>query len=76
MLPSISRGFASGPSLSIPTSRLIQSLNIFPREKLQEYERIRRIRNNLVHGAGTVSLDDILEAARQIQELVNTLPNP
>ena len=44
--------------------------DVLPKEKIQEFERIRRLRNNLVHGTGAVRLDDIREATAQIQGLV------
>ena len=70
-----SRGFTS-PTVLMPTGRLILKLDLLPQEEIPEFERIRRLRNTLVHGTGTASLDDIREATARIQEIVKKLTNP
>jgi ppGpp synthetase/RelA/SpoT-type nucleotidyltranferase len=66
----------SNSNILAPTSKLILTQELLPKEKVQEFERIRRLRNALVHGTGMASVDDIREATLQLQELVKTLANP
>lgn len=66
----------SGPKVLMPTSKLVLELGLLPQEKISEFERIRRLRNSIVHGTGTPSLDDIREATLELQQIVGALAHP
>jgi ppGpp synthetase/RelA/SpoT-type nucleotidyltranferase len=67
------RGLTS-KTLLMPTGKFMQTMGLLPESTIPAFDRIRRLRNSLVHGTGSVGLDDLREATLQIQEIVNTLP--
>jgi hypothetical protein len=66
----------SGTKVLMPTGKLVLELGLLPQEKIPEFERIRRLRNSIVHGTGAPSLDDIREATLELQQIVETLAHP
>jgi len=58
----------------IPTGRMLERLGLFEPEIRSEVERIRRLRNNLVHGVETPDPADIREAADRLRKIIELLP--
>jgi hypothetical protein len=58
----------------MPTGRMLEQQGLLDAEKRQEFERIRRLRNNLVHGIEVPDPADIREAAIRLHEIMETLP--
>lgn len=59
----------------MPTGRLLERLGLFDSQTRVEVERIRRLRNNLVHGVEIPDPADIREAADRLLSIVGSLPN-
>jgi hypothetical protein len=57
----------------MPTGRMLEQLGLLDPHKREEFERIRRLRNNLVHGIETPDPADILEAAARLHQITATL---
>mgnify|MGYP006136826805 CR=1 FL=1 len=58
---------------AIPTPALLKSLQIFSSESLDKLERIRRLRNRLVHGLDRPSPEVIQDAANTIADILREL---
>jgi ppGpp synthetase/RelA/SpoT-type nucleotidyltranferase len=59
----------------IPSRRVLEQLELLDPETLQEVERLRRLRNNLVHGIEIPDTQDLDEAGRRIQTIIGKLTN-
>ncbi len=67
-----------GPSVSrniFPTDRVLRDLDLFDSKLLAEIERIRRMRNSLVHGLEVPNLDDLRKADARLQVIMAKLPS-
>jgi uncharacterized protein YutE (UPF0331/DUF86 family) len=53
---------------------MLERLGLFEPEIRSEVERIRRLRNNLVHGVETPDPADIREAADRLRKIIELLP--
>jgi len=53
----------------IPTPRVIASIGRLDKEAVMQFERLRRMRNNLVHGIELPDLRDLREAARELEAI-------
>ena len=63
-----------GPSrLVLPTARTLQALEISDAAARAEMERIRRLRNNLVHGIEVPSTQDLFDAAERLDAVIAEL---
>jgi len=56
---------------AMPTSRILEKLGLLSDDTLKEIERIRRIRNNVVHGVEIPHIFDLREAALRIQAIAD-----
>jgi ppGpp synthetase/RelA/SpoT-type nucleotidyltranferase len=56
-----------------PSSRLLSDLGLSDDALLKEFERIRRMRNEVVHGLAMPAAADLREAGAKIQEITETL---
>jgi ppGpp synthetase/RelA/SpoT-type nucleotidyltranferase len=73
----LAMGTTHGPV--VPTKRVLQRLEAVDQVGLFEVERLRRMRNNLVHGVETPGAPYILDAAEALARLIAKLaesPNP
>jgi hypothetical protein len=64
------------PSDRYPTvinMRLLRSLELLDRDALEQLDRLRRMRNNLVHGIETPSSAALAEAAQSIESIRNEI---
>jgi len=75
LIRKISGGTAAKPWL-VPTTRVIAELANLSQRSVAEIERIRRFRNNLVHGVEAPSTTDIDQATSVLQALLIELRNP
>jgi ppGpp synthetase/RelA/SpoT-type nucleotidyltranferase len=57
-------------SVALPTSKVLQSLEISDAATRAEIERIRRLRNNLVHGIEVPGPADLLYAAERLDDVI------
>ena len=57
----------------IPTTRIISQLELFDTPTLAEIDRIRRFRNNLVHGVEIPSAVDIEDASKVLEAILEKL---
>jgi ppGpp synthetase/RelA/SpoT-type nucleotidyltranferase len=55
---------------SVPSARLLSKLGILDDQRRSEVERIRRLRNNLVHGIEIPQTLDLIEATSELETLV------
>lgn len=53
--------------------RQLESLNLLDGDMLAEFDRLRRIRNNLVHGIEIPDVSDIAEAARRLEVITKEI---
>ncbi len=56
-----------------PSSRLVQQLDVFDDIMLAEVDRIRRLRNNLVHGVEIPQIADIEDATARLNTVIDYL---
>jgi hypothetical protein len=66
------RGTVDG-RVFVPTGRGLERLGLLSSQARNEIERIRRMRNNLVHGIGIPNPADMREAAARLHDIVETL---
>jgi hypothetical protein len=57
----------------MPSSHLLARLGLLDQESRADVERIRRLRNNLVHGIEVPEPADLWEAARRLQNILARL---
>ncbi|HEY9825677.1 MAG TPA: hypothetical protein V6D19_09525, partial [Stenomitos sp.] len=63
----------------LPTRRVLQQLQALDMVGLLEVERLRRLRNKLVHEVETPGVSYVLDAAEELARLISRLvesPNP
>lgn len=58
------------PSMVFPVSKVFSALGLFESDTLGEIDRIRRLRNNLVHGVEIPPVADIEEAASRLHSIL------
>jgi ppGpp synthetase/RelA/SpoT-type nucleotidyltranferase len=66
-----SRGLSESRTF-VPSGRLLEKLGAFDPVTRADIERIRRMRNNLVHGIEVPDPADLLEAAERLRTIVET----
>jgi ppGpp synthetase/RelA/SpoT-type nucleotidyltranferase len=59
--------------LIMPTGKVLERIGLHEPETLMEIERIRRLRNNLVHGIEVPDSGDLLQAGQRLQAIVASL---
>jgi ppGpp synthetase/RelA/SpoT-type nucleotidyltranferase len=57
----------------LPTAKTLQSLEVTDAATRAEIERIRRLRNNLVHGIEVPSAQDLVDAAERLDSVIAEL---
>jgi hypothetical protein len=57
----------------VPTRRVLEQIEALDQVGLLEVERLRRLRNNLVHGVETPGAGYILDAAEELARLISRL---
>jgi hypothetical protein len=57
----------------LPTAKTLQSLEVTDAATRDEIERIRRLRNNLVHGIEVPSAQDLVDAAGRLEPVIEKL---
>jgi ppGpp synthetase/RelA/SpoT-type nucleotidyltranferase len=57
----------------LPTAKTLQSLEVTDAATRDEIERIRRLRNNLVHGIEVPSAQDLVDAAERLEPVIEEL---
>jgi ppGpp synthetase/RelA/SpoT-type nucleotidyltranferase len=60
-----------GPLL--PTTRQLRSLGLLPDEMIYDYDQLRRMRNMLVHGVDFPPLENLEEATRRLDVIVEQI---
>ena len=60
-------------SIAIPSARVLQSLDVFDARHVNEIERIRRMRNSLVHGIEAPDPEFIQETGATIEQIMGEL---
>jgi ppGpp synthetase/RelA/SpoT-type nucleotidyltranferase len=63
----------SGRGPVIPTARELGRLNLLPEDMLREFDRLRRMRNVLVHGVEFPALADLEEATRRLDVVLDEI---
>jgi ppGpp synthetase/RelA/SpoT-type nucleotidyltranferase/uncharacterized protein YutE (UPF0331/DUF86 family) len=61
---------SEGRRVGFPTTIVLQQLQLFDAETLWEIDRIRRLRNNLVHGIEIPDATEINEAGRRLEAIL------
>jgi hypothetical protein len=69
----IQRGDPKASRYGIPSGNMLANLAIFDDEALSEVERLRRIRNNLVHGVEVPDQEFLRQAGRSLELLIDRL---
>ncbi|WP_406077285.1 GTP pyrophosphokinase family protein [Micromonospora sp. NBC_00858] len=67
-----------GPALGLrkytmPPGRLLRERNLLPLEMAVEYDRLRQLRNYLVHGTGPVAPTELAEALHHLRGIINEI---
>lgn len=57
----------------VPTNKLIQNLELFDPQLLSQLERVRRFRNNIVHGIETPAIADVEDASHFLEKALSIL---
>jgi hypothetical protein len=64
------------PRAVVPTRRALERLGILDQQARAEIERIRRLRNNLVHGVEILDSEEIREAGQRLAQILSRLRGP
>jgi hypothetical protein len=65
-----------GRRIGFPTARVLSELQLFDEETSWEIDRIRRLRNNLVHGIEIPDVAEINEASRRLEAILQSVRKP
>jgi hypothetical protein len=65
-----------GRRIGFPTARVLSELQLFDEETSWEIDRIRRLRNNLVHGIEIPDVAEINEASRRLAAILRRVRKP
>ena len=60
----------------VPTRRVLERLGILDPQARADIERIRRLRNNLVHGVEIPDFEEIREAGQRLAQILSRLRGP
>jgi uncharacterized protein YutE (UPF0331/DUF86 family) len=70
ILREVSQSKTEHPRLMLMTPRNLEQLGVISKEHISEVDRIRRLRNNLVHGVEIPDARDIKQATKRLGEIV------
>lgn len=65
-----------GRRIGFPTARVLSELQLFDEETSWEIDRIRRLRNNLVHGIEIPDVAEINEASYRLEAILQSVRKP
>jgi ppGpp synthetase/RelA/SpoT-type nucleotidyltranferase len=69
----VSQSKSKHPRLMLMTPRNIEQLGVISKKHIYEVDRIRHLRNNLVHGVEIPDARDIKEATKRLGEIVDVV---
>lgn len=68
-----STSFSVHSPVRMPSSRMIEKIIPMSEKKRAEFERVRRMRNYLVHGVETPPNEDLMSGAKYLEELTKAI---